>query len=375
MARLDRAFLRKLADWRPGGALVSTLYLDVDGRRHPRRQDYLVRARELSEHLKHGVEGRDRAVRGSVQRDAQRMMTFVEELDRGPTRGLALFSSSASNLWEDIEVPHALRDLSATAEEAYLLPLEAVAETYESFCTVIVDRERARIFLARVGRIEDEVDVYDDVPGRHEQGGWSQARFQRHIDDHVLRHLKHVGEILLTYFKRRGFDHLILAGPEEIVPHFEAGLHDYVRRRVVSRTTLPMTAPATEVAQRSLRVEEEIEAEKERETVRTVLAEAAAGRLAATGLPAVLDALNDVRVGTLVVPFGLSAEGVRCTECGRLGVQGGRCRTCGGPTEPVPDVVESAVAAAFRQSARVETLSYTAVPSLDGEAVGALLRF
>jgi hypothetical protein len=47
---------------------------------------------------------------------------------------------------------------------------------------------------------------------------------------------------------------------------------------------------------------------------------------------------------------------------------------CGGPTEPVMDVVESAVAKALRQSSRVETLTV-----MNGEGaltdVGALLRF
>ena len=67
---IDRAFLRKLADWDPGDLPVSSLYLDVDGRRFPRRQDYLVRGEELARRLKKDAEGRTRAVRGSVARDA-----------------------------------------------------------------------------------------------------------------------------------------------------------------------------------------------------------------------------------------------------------------------------------------------------------------
>src|SRR5207245_2033727 len=108
-------------------------------------------------------------------------------------------------------------------------------------------REKARIFLAKMGQIREVSDLFDDVPGQHEQGGWSQARYQRHIEEHVGRHLKRVAEVLLRFFKRRNFDHLILAGPEEILPQFEQALHDYLRQRVVARTTLAMTATPADV--------------------------------------------------------------------------------------------------------------------------------
>jgi peptide subunit release factor 1 (eRF1) len=183
-----------------------------------------------------------------------------------------------------------------------------------------------------------------------------------------------VADVLLRYFKRTKFDHLILAGPEELLPQFERGLHDYLRRRVAMRTTLAMTATPTEVLKRSLAVEEAVEAERERRLVERLHAEAAAGRQAVEGLPGVMEALNEGRVHTLVVPFGTEAEGYRCTRCGRLATSDGTCAVCGGAMERVPDVIESAVTAALRQSSRVETLSFTAGNG-QGELIGALLRY
>jgi peptide chain release factor subunit 1 len=226
-----------------------------------------------------------------------------------------------------------------------------------------------------MGRIEEQTDLLDEVPGRHDQGGRSQARFQRHIEEHVGRHLKHAADVLLRFHKRRGFDHLIVAGPEEVIPEFERTLHDYVRRRIVARVSLPMTATAEDVLEQSLGVEERLEAERERETLERLKAESAAGRQAVLGLTGVLDALNDGRVDTLVVSFGFRAEGVRCSSCGLLAAGGRRCRTCRGSLQPVRDVVESAVAAALRQNARVETLSYLGPEQANGHEVGALLRY
>src|SRR5439155_10177337 len=256
---IDRPFLRKLAEWTSNGAPVSTLYLDVDGRRYPRKKDYLVRAEQLVNHLKRDAAARGRPASTSVARDVQRMMDWFTALERGPYRGVALFSCSEAGLWEEVLTPRSMPDRAVVADHPYVLPLEALAETYETFCTVLVDREKARIFLVKMGRIREETDVFDDVPGRHEQGGWSQGRYQRHIDEHVGRHLKHVGDVLLRYFKRQGFDHLILGGPDETVPELERGLHDYLKQRVPARVALPMLANLNDGLQKSLQVEDEID--------------------------------------------------------------------------------------------------------------------
>ncbi|HEY3209442.1 MAG TPA: Vms1/Ankzf1 family peptidyl-tRNA hydrolase [Actinomycetota bacterium] len=376
MPEIDREFLRKLADWSSNGIPVSSLYLDVDGRRYPRRQDYMVRAEQLCHELQRSSKDRtlNRDATTSVAQDAARMLEYLQSLDRGSTRGVALFSASKASLWEPVVVPRPLKDRATLAPHPYVIPLEALVETYECFCTALVDRAKARIFLARMGQIQERTDVFDDVPGRHEQGGWSQSRYQRHIGDHETHHLKHVADVLLRFYKLKKFDHLILAAPDELIPEFERSLHDYLRRRIAARVTLPMTASAAEVLQKSLAVEEEIEKARERSIVERVTAETSAGRNGVAGLGPVLHALNDGRVDTLVVPFGLSMPGTRCQECGRLATSGSVCRTCGGRLEPVPDVVEGAVANAIRQSSRVEILSLLE-PEETAQEVAALLRF
>src|SRR5437870_770619 len=218
MADLDRAFVRKLAEWTPGDVPVTSLYLSVDGRLYPRRQDYELRLDDLLRRARDRAAAMGREAARSVDRDAAQMASFVRDrFDRGSTRGLALFSASRAGLWEDVPLPRPVRDSVAVAPHPDLLQLEMVLETYESFCTVLVDSEKARIFLVELGRIEEQSDLLDDVPGRHDQGGWSQARYQRHIDEHRQRHLKRTAEVLFRLHKRRKFDHLILGGPDEVV--------------------------------------------------------------------------------------------------------------------------------------------------------------
>lgn len=377
-ATSDRERLRALADWDTDGLPVTTVYLDVDGRRRPRRRDFARRAHDLAGLAADESRPLGRDAHRSVCGDARRIRSFVDGFDRrGSVRGLALFSCSSAGLWQDVELARPVRDGHRVGTRPHLLPLEALLELAETFCAVLVDRERARIFLSSLGEIEEVTRLLDDVPGRHDQGGWAQARLQRHIEDHVQRHLKHVADMLLRVQRRRPFDHLVLAGPEEAVGELERELHDYSRRKVLGRLSLPMAASAEQVRDRLLDLEVELEARREREAVERLVSEAASGTgRVVIGMEDTLSALEANRAEVLVVAEGLRAAGVRCERCGhRASADPDRpCRACGGPVAEVPDLVEEAVEAALRQRSRVETVS-------DGDrlrevgGVGVLLRF
>jgi peptide chain release factor subunit 1 len=378
-APADRERIRTLAEWDTGGLPVTTLYLDVDGRRRPRRRDYVRRADDLAGAVCDEARGLGRAAHRSVCGDARRIRSFVRDgLERrGSVRGLALFSCSGAGLWEDVELSQPVRDGVRVGTRPHLVPLESLLEMAETFCTVLVDRERARIFLSSLGEIEEVSRLLDDVPGQHDQGGWAQARLQRHIEDHVQRHLKHVADTLLRIQRRRPFDHLVLAGPEEAVAELERDLHDYARRRILGRVSLPTTASAEDVLDRITHLEVELEARREGEAVERLLSEAVSGTgRAVTGMGETLSALEANRAEVLVLGQDLRDEGVRCERCGHLAPAGPDrpCESCGGPVVEVPDLVEEAVELALRQRSRVETVA-------DGDrlaevgGVGALLRF
>jgi peptide chain release factor subunit 1 len=374
MSTLDRGLLRELADWSTNRFPVTSLYLDVDGRRFPRRADYLVRLDDLLRKAGNGSWPREH--RRSVEADSEKMRRFASDaFERDGTRGLALFSCTGAGLWKEVTLPQSVRDRLVVAPRPHLLPLEALLESFETFSSALVDREKARIFMTVGGQIEEVSEILDDVPGWHDQGGWAQARLQRHIKDHIQRHLKHVADVLLRQQQDHGFDHLILAGPDEIVAQLERELHDYVRRAVVARITLPMTARAQDVLERTLAVEQELETRREWETVDRLESEmgSASGR-AVAGFEDTLSALESGRVETLVVAFGQEASGVRCTRCGHLATRGDQCSVCGGEFEEAPDLVEEAMELALRQRCGVETVQdVPGLTTLGG--IGALLRF
>lgn len=376
----DRETLRKLADWSTGGFPVVSLYLDVDGRRFPKRADYLARAEQLvhrAQELARAMEVRDHAQ--SVHRDAKRMWDFISgEFDRkGGVRGLALFGCSGMGLWEEVLVPGRIPERVVVGERPYLLPLEALVERFETVCVALVDREKARLFVSALDRIEEVSDVLDEVPGWHDQGGWAQARFQRHIREHIQRHLKHVAEILLRLFQGGRYQRLVLAGPDEVVAELERELHDYVLRTIVARTSLPVTAAAADVLERVRELEEALERRREEEAVGRLVSEIEGDTArAVAGMDDTLNALEEGRVDTLLVAADLEVAGIRCPSCGHLGLREPSCPACGSATEETSDLVEEAVESALRQRARVEVVPQGLAAELARVGgIGALLRF
>lgn len=374
MTELEHALLRKLAEWNPDGVPVTSLYLTVDGRRYPRRSDYEVRLEELLRAGKARAADLPEEAARSVRGDLASFEAFVRErFERGDTRGLALFSASAAGLWEALRLPRPVRDRVVIAPRAELRPLEALLETYETTCVALTDYEKARIFLSRLGAVEEVRDLVDEVPGRHDQGGWSQMRMQRHVDDHRMQHLKHVADALFRLFQGRGFEHLVLAGPGEAHRDLGGLLHEYLRRRVRAHVALPMTATLEDVRARVVEIEEELERARERALIDR-LAEAVPSGRAVAGLEATLEAIGEGRVGTLVVDLDRAAPGGVCDACGRLASRASACPACGGPMREVPDIVEVAVAACYERGCEVETVTADGrLEELGG--VGALLRF
>src|SRR5436309_1385938 len=80
-------------------------------------------------------------------------------------------------------------------------------------------------------------DATDDVPGRHDQGGWSQARFQRHTEKLVAEHLKEVAEELDRRVRRMRSPQVIVVSSEEVRAEFEELVSSETKNAIVGWTS------------------------------------------------------------------------------------------------------------------------------------------
>lgn len=354
---------------------VTSCYLDVDGRRHPRPVDYELRL----DHLLREARGRaeqtgSRSHLRSVEADMERIGSFVRGgFDRSGVRGLALFSCAAEGFFEVLHLPRPVSDQLTTGRSPHVRQLEALLRHLERFAVVLVDRQRARLFRFELGSLTERTEVFDAVPRGQGQGGWSASSIQRHVDELAARHLRHAAEIAFEELSRRPVEHLIVGGPKEVVAAFEALLHPYLRDRVAQRLSVRVGAPVEEIARLSLEAEELIEARRKLELLARLRNQVGAGG-AVAGLGPTLEALVERRVDVLLVSDGFAAPGWRCLSCRFVGLRGRSCPVCAAKMEAVEDVVEEAVEEALAQNCRVEVVRQSADLDVAGR-VGALLRY
>jgi peptide chain release factor subunit 1 len=352
VAAPDRDDLRRLAEVRLDRPLVLSLYLNLDPAEFatPPARATAVRSlldeadRRIRDHseLSH-QEGQD--LRAGFER-AKRL------LEEGPpaegAHSVAVFVAEPADLFEVLKLPRALPNRVAIRRSPLVAPLVNVARG-ERWCVALVNRRDARIFRGSQDGLREIEQIHDLVFGQHDQGGLSQARFQRGIEKEKADHLKHTAEALMKHFKRRPFERLLVGGPREVVADFESKLHGYLAERLAGRIDVDVEhSTAEQVLEAAQPRFEELEDAREAEALERL------GVTGASGLEAVLRALNERRVETLIADERFSAPGGCCPACGWLGPGGEEtCPVDGSELERLDDLTEAAIELAIQQSAEI----------------------
>ncbi len=369
---ITRYQLELLTNYPPSESPVVSFYLSIDRREREEKVPFTA----LKNLLKAGQEEISRwpeTYHPMLTQIMARIEEAVEEERGGTSRGLAIFAGE--KFWQAYRLPQQPGNYLVVDRAPYVKPLIHLFRRQPRYCTVLVDKERARLFLIHMGEIQDYSMVLDEVPKRHDQGGWAQARLQRHHDDVVMHHLKRSAELTLEFFQREGFDFLLIGGTEELSSAFYDRLHTYLQERVVGFLPIATTASAFEVLEQTLLTMGEVEERIAEELVGRLKEEVGLGRMGVAGLAATLRALNVRKVMELLVEEGYQSAGGRCNHCGSLSIRStGKCRYCHNEIERVDDLIDEAVELASAQGAKVHFIPPNETLWEMGR-IGALLRY
>src|SRR5918999_1849770 len=234
----DRDALRRLAEVRLDRPVVLSLYLDLDPAQFATPPARATAVRSLLDEAERRLRERDGLAhqdRADLQASLERAGALLQ--DELPTEGaqsVAVFASDASGLFEVLALPRPVPSRVAIGRSPLVGPL-ARLERRERWCVALVSRRDARIFRGSPESLREVEQVHDVVFGQHDQGGWSQARYQRGIEKEKDDHLKHTVDALMKHFKRRPFERLIVGGPREVAADFESKLHGYLSERLAGR--------------------------------------------------------------------------------------------------------------------------------------------
>ncbi|MEX0803892.1 MAG: Vms1/Ankzf1 family peptidyl-tRNA hydrolase [Candidatus Binatia bacterium] len=171
--------------------------------------------------------------RDALERESSHVLNFLSGWEPSG-RGLVIFSCRPEALWEvlslEILVPN-LVDVDTTTKTGILA---GTLEEFPRFVVAVLQKDKARIYIAEQGTSEEQVAFTSDVPGQHKQGGRSQMRFQRHIDFHVAEHRKKVADEIAK-LAETGALTLALGGTDEIVNEMVQTLPEPIARMVIGR--------------------------------------------------------------------------------------------------------------------------------------------
>ena len=371
--------LRELAGFQAEKGCAISLYLNLDPSTSPTAGDAHTRLNSL---LDEGVRS-DGANRRELTHDQRRALRadfdrirryFEQEFSREGARGLAAFSASLDNLWRPFPVAEPVRDEIAVGRRLRVAPLVRLVGRGEGAVVLFASREQGRLYRLLAGRLEELVDQFDEQPRRHDQGGWSQARYQRHVDALAEEHLRAVAEELERRSRRLRRPPIVVMAPEETWAEFQNLVSDDVRHAIVGWSPAEAHASPADLLALATPVLERWRADREQEIVARWREETARNGRAASGWGATLEAASDGRVELLLFEDGTNRRVWECPACGRAAAEDGKCPLDGTRLEARDEGVDLALHRTLAHGGSAWAVG--AGSGLEGaDGIGALLRY
>jgi peptide chain release factor subunit 1 len=371
--------LRDLAAFEAAKGCAISLYLDLDPSVAPTAGDASTRLNSL---LDEGAkaDGANKRVlthdqKLALRADFERIRSyFSTEFSREGAHGLALFTATMDNIWRPLPLTESVPDQIRVGRQLYLAPLVPLVGRGEGAVVVVIGREEGAFFRLRAGRLEELADLHEDQPRRHDQGGWSQSRFQRHVDKLAEEHLRDVAEELDRLVRRLRGPQVVVVAPEEARAEFSNLLSQEARNAIIGWAHAKAHAHAPELLAMATPALESWRAEREKSVLDRWREESGRNGRASAGWADTLTAASDGRVETLLFEDGVDREAFQCPACGRVTAEAGKCPLDGTSLEPHEGGLDLAVHQTLAHGGTVWAVR-SGQDLQPVEGIGALLRY
>jgi peptide chain release factor subunit 1 len=309
---ITRGRLRRLAELRPEHGRVLSVFFNLDpsefatpaARSTEINSVVTAAAKKVDE-----ADELDHEARQALRADVNRVRDVLRGADvaTNGTHGLAIFACGPADVLEVVKLPHPIESRAVVDDHACVEPLLRKGSE-ERWCVLLVNRKTARIFLGTADGLDEVDHIEGDTHRQHDQGGWSQARFQRSVEQEKLNHLGQALDTLFARFKRRPFDHLVVGAPEELVGEVESRLHPYLQRRLAGRLGIDVeNSTSADVQAAAGQVVERHVAQAERDALDRMQQGIGRGDRGVSRPDAVMEALKQARVEILLLAADFDA--------------------------------------------------------------------
>ena len=356
--------LDQLASFEPMPLPVISLYLNTEAGQNGRgqfeqfvRKEFPLRAKTYSPRSPE---------RESFDQDYERINAYLETELQPRERSGAFCVFGSKRFFDAIQLEAPMQQHRLfVSNQPHLYPLARLHDQYCRYAAVLMDSQLARLFVFGLGKLLVKEEVTGTKTNRTATGGWSQARYQRHVDNFHLQHCKEVVEVLDRLVKDEELDKIVLAGDEVIVPVFREQLPPHLSEKIIDVLRIDMKTPENEVFNATLEAMRQDDAKNDVEKVERLFNEFRSGGLGVVGAQDTLSALNNGQVDELIL--SAARKEIRSEEQDRE-------ESPVGEGEQPPILADTLVTAAHQTSAKV---TFIEDPTLLKEVggVGALLRY
>ncbi len=363
--------LRELATYQAETPILS-VYLNVD----PTEQttdEYKLALRQMLKQAEGVAAPEDMA---AVER------FFDHEYDWSG-RGVAIFSGAEEGFWHMYSLAVPVASGVTVARKPYIWPLAALVDAYSNYAVVLVNRQEVRLLLFEMGELQTSdgyvgKDVRKLKKGRGSSGGPGRRGgapvSSRREEEVAQRNIRKAVKVTKRFCRKYKPQHLVIAGAEPTVPQFREALPKPLQEKVIGSFSADMNTSELEIRERSLRILQQAEEEREAALVEAVFTAAAKGRGGAIRLADTLGAVHEGRIQTLVIARGYHQPGYQCCNCAYITDQPLEvCPFCGSEFVEIPDAAEALVTKVIEDGGRVEVVDDH--PKIAEFGVGALLRY
>ncbi len=307
-----RDLLRRLAEAESPEAPILSVYVDARPQAHgerPGERNELTIVRNRLDQLAGSLDTQSEAL-ASVEADRRRIDALLDDGDLTATDGMAVFACEHLGLWEVVRAQIEFDTQVSAGPTADLFQLARLLDDAVSAVIAVVDTSTCRLFVTRRGGLTERPGPSEspDEHKRHDQGGWSQARYQRHIDTQDQRFAKEAAAAIDRLVAREKPAHVIIAGDERAISVLDGQLSERVRPLVEHVARIDLRASPDDVREEVRPVLSALEEADGQDAADRAIAGHRARDLGVVGIDAVMAALESGQVDELVIDETASTD-------------------------------------------------------------------
>ncbi|OGI03035.1 MAG: hypothetical protein A2104_01825 [Candidatus Melainabacteria bacterium GWF2_32_7] len=310
--------------------------------------------------------------------DEKKIIDYINNNLDSRAHGVAIFACNRMGIFEVFQSLMPFDNNFIIDTFPHLRQLAYQIDEYENTLVIMLDSKYSRIFNVKLGGfVINELDTESMVHRFHEQGGWAQARYERHIGSQIHHHYEEVAKIAIEFLDKEHYENVILIGQHHEIKMFQLDLPKRVNMKVIDIDSLQRRENINDILKTITENLRQTEKTRELDTVKDIIEKTQGGGVETLGMQDTIELAKQGRVGVLATVRDLVFNGWKCGECLYVSKDQhhGACPVCNGDMKET-DLVEEAIKLTYKNGGLVELVENEAAVELKKHGgIGAYLRY